>query len=198
MQKSKKINIRSLYLSLILGLIFLLPNIYAALSTQSLALWTNCFLSIGYILTSALSLFAYKAQHNKKLDSFISRVMSIFFLVIIAFIWFNIYLRLQQPITHSSISFAILLLSLYVVINSYMFFRTYYYGSAENSSIVLTQSNIYLVKLGLNITIIVSLLITDFLSTNPWSKYFDPVCSLLLSLFILSKAKELYTRSKNS
>jgi Co/Zn/Cd efflux system component len=192
----KKINTRSLHLSLILGLTFLIPNIYAALSTRSLALWTNCFLSIGYILASGTALFAYKAKEHKKLERILSLAIAIFLLIIMVIIWCNIYIRLQQPVSNGSIFFAFTLLILYVIINSYMFFRTYYYGKFEKSHIILTQANIYLIKLILNIVIIASLSITHFYCQRSWAIYFDPACSLLLSIFIMLKAQELYKRAK--
>jgi len=192
----RKINTRSLNLSLMLGLIFLLPNTYAAVSTNSLALWANCFLSIGYVLASSVSVLAYKQKHHDRLEYTMNLAIAAFLLVIISIIWINIYIRIYQGFTYGSISFALGLFSLYILINSYMFFRTYYYGKVEKSTIMLTQANIYLVKLSLNFTVLGSLLLTHFFYRYPWAKYFDLLCSLLLSIFILIKAIELYNSTK--
>lgn len=192
----REINTRTLYLSLVLGVAFFIPNVYAALSTNSLALWTNCLLSVGYIIMSCISLVAYKMAYSHKLERRINLFLAMFFLMIISIIWFNIYLRLQQALKHGPLSFALILLSTYIILNSYMFFRTHYYGTIEKSNVMLTQANIYLIKLSLNITIISSLILSNYFSTYHWAKYFDPCCSLILSIFILSRAKELYNKTR--
>jgi cation diffusion facilitator family transporter len=200
----KKKNTKSLYLAIILGIGFLIPSIYAAYTSNSLSLWTTCFLSVGYILASIASLFAYKMHEHisakfnfglYKLESLVNLFISIFLFIIILTIWFNIYLRLKQPTLPGSMVFALTLLSVYILINSYMYFRTHYYGRAEKSSVMQTQAHIYLIKLSLNIVVISSLIIMHFFSNYWWALYCDPCCSILLSIFIAAKAINLFSQA---
>ena len=155
-------------------------------------------LFISWIVFLVINKKTLSAHAGKKLE-FISGFF-IVFIMLFSFISisYNAYIEFLEPTETGWLLPGMVVASIAIINNSYFWRKYKKIVREESTQIIESQRRLYRSKVWGDGTVLITLLLTQFLGSYHWQKYIDPAGSVLIALFILFSAIKILKENISS
>lgn len=198
---------RTVLVSLIVDFILWLPDIAAAILSGSIVLFADAIKCANEILAT---FFAYLTLRKMakggagaydyglgKFETITSIITGGVMFISLALVFFVAVYRLVHPeeLVISGAYLGIVLMTIGVCMNSYLWIKNYRLCQCDPSPIMDSQWRLFRTKAFSDFSVLVSLIATLAFAGYAWSLYIDPLASFIIAGFLLTSGYRVITSS---
>lgn len=198
---------RSLLMGWVLGVLSIIPDIFATITTGSVTMLTDVIRTATDTLASFLSWLTVRRLARGKTDTYnygygklenlsglaVAATMSLSFIIIII----SAVERFRHPVHVHQIFIGVLFTVIAGITNSWFWLRNYQLAKREPSPVMESQWRLFRSKTFINMCVLIALTLSHTLSDYPWSRFIDPLMSMLLASFLLFTSYQIVSMSVN-
>jgi cation diffusion facilitator family transporter len=188
---------RSILISLVIDFVLILPDVVAAVLANSITLYIDVLKCVNELVATFLSWLTLRkiskgrATHYDygfgKLENLTSFIVAIGMMISLGIVFFSAVNRLRHPeaLHEGGAMLGIVMMSLGVCVNSWLWMKNYRIAQKEHSPIMESQWHLFRAKAFADGAVLAALLLSVGLSRYAWSVYIDPIASFIISGFLL-------------
>ena len=188
---------RSVFMSLVVDFLLMLPDAAAAIIANSVTLMADVLKCLNELLATLFSWIILKKISKGKTGSYdfglgkfenlTSLLVGLIMFISFCIVLFTAFYRFYNPVSlHSGgVGLGIALMIIGVIANGSLWRKNYKVAKKEHSPIMESQWRLFRTKTFADFTILIALILCLALEHYEWSVYIDPVASLIVGLFLL-------------
>lgn len=204
---SQKAKEKSVFISLLVDFLLMLPDAIAAFLANSVTLMADVLKCLNELLATLFSwIILRKISKGKshgydfglgKFENLTSLLVGIIMFISFCIVLFTAFYRFYYPVhlNDEGVGLGIGLMFIGLCANSWLWRKNYIVSKKEFSPIMESQWRLFRTKAITDATILTALVLCVFLKEYEWSVYIDPVASLIVGAFLLVSVYGVITNS---